>query len=282
MWGAGLAVVTATAGITGFAAPALAGQGTQAGASPACQPAQLRITAPASIPGDPGAALGQESWNIVLRNRGDVSCSLRGWPGLSVRGPSGAAVRTKVADVRASNLSAVPDAEVNLRPGASAVVTVTAPERAAGCITRWSADVTLPGASQPARVAEPGGAGSVCAGGQAQVSPFYPKSELGSAIAAMQALPASPVYPTTTAAEPASASPRRCRRAWPRRRRRPARPHHAQPHHDRPGVRGHLGRVADGPAARGQAARAWSPRTFLTRRRRPAARSPLTCTRAAR
>jgi Protein of unknown function (DUF4232) len=199
--------VVAAAVVTAFAASGPAAPEASAAVSPACQPAQLLITAPASIPGDPDAALGQTSWNIVLRNRSDTSCSLSGWPGLSVRRPSGALVRTDVADVGASNLSAVPDAEVNLRPSASAVATVTAPEQAAGCVTQWSADVTVPGASQPVRVAEPGGAGSLCAGGQAQVSPFYPESELDSAIAGVQALPANPVYPTTTAAEPAACQP---------------------------------------------------------------------------
>lgn len=200
-------MVASTAMMTAVAAPASAGPAAPGGASPTCQPAQLRITAPASIPGDPDAGLGQTSWNIALRNRSDASCSLRGWPGLLVRGPSGAAVPIRVADVRASNLRAVPDAEVNLRPGASAVVTVVAPAQAAGCVTRWSVDVTLPGASQPVRVAEPGGPGSVCAGGQLRVSPFYPESGLESAIAAMRALPAHPVYPTTTAPAPATCRP---------------------------------------------------------------------------
>jgi uncharacterized protein DUF4232 len=211
-WALGLAAVTATAVVTAIAAPALAAPAAPAGASPACRPAQLRITAPASIPGDPGAGLGQTSWNIVLRNRGKAgpgsgSCSLRGWPGLTVRRASGAAVPTRVADVRASNLRAVPDAGVNLRPGAAAVVTVVAPARAAGCVTRWSVDLTLRGASQPVRVAEPGGPGSVCAGGQLQASPFYPESELDRAIAATRALPGHPAFRTTTAPEPAACRP---------------------------------------------------------------------------
>jgi hypothetical protein len=193
--------------VAAVAAPALAAPPAAAGAGPACGPAQLRITAPASIAGDPGAGLGRTSWNIVLRNRSDASCSLRGWPGLSVRRASGAPVPTRVADVRASNLRAVPVADLNLRPGAIAVVTVVAPARAAGCVTRWSVDVTLPGASQPVRVAEPGGPGSVCAGGQLQASPFYPESELDGAIAAMRALPSHPAYQITTAPEPAACRP---------------------------------------------------------------------------
>jgi hypothetical protein len=151
--------------------------------------------------------MGQESWNIVLRNHGAASCSLRGWPGLTVRGPGGSAVPTRVSHVRASNLRAVPDAAVNLRPGSSAVVTMVAPVQAAGCVTRWSVGVTLPGASTAVNVAgsrEPTG---LCVGGQMQVSPFYAESGLESAIAAMRALPSHPAYATTKAAEPAACRP---------------------------------------------------------------------------
>jgi hypothetical protein len=195
------------AGLTVAAGPALAGPAGRGSQAPACRPAQLQISIPAGIAGDPGAGMGQTSWNIVLRNRGAVSCSLRGWPGLAVRGPAGRAVPTRVADARASNLRSVPDAVVVLRPGRSAVVTLVAPVQAAGCVTRWSVDVTLPGASGPVDLRGPGGADGLCVGGQVQASPFYLESGLDSAIRALSAPPSHPLYRTTTAQEPPACRP---------------------------------------------------------------------------
>jgi len=123
----------------------------------------------------------------VLRNRGRSLCSLRGWPGMIVRRPSGSAVAATVTDVRFSNLADVPARRVVLRAGQGAVVTVTGPAQARGCITRWSLGLAVPGAAGRAAVRHPAGAAGMCVAGPMQVSPFYPLRALRRAISALTA-----------------------------------------------------------------------------------------------
>src|SRR5258708_38612539 len=63
--------------------------GTGGGA--VCGPAQLRVSVPEQIPGDPQRGMDRQAWNIVLRNTGMVSCTLRGWPASPARASNGRA-----------------------------------------------------------------------------------------------------------------------------------------------------------------------------------------------
>src|SRR6516164_4388025 len=83
----------------------------------ACQPADLRISVPSAIAGDPAEGMGKRAWNLVFRNIARTACSLRGWPHVVVRTPAGKTVATAISDVKFSNLAPVPDAEIVLRPG---------------------------------------------------------------------------------------------------------------------------------------------------------------------
>ena len=70
--------------------------------------------------------------------RARAVCSLRGWPAVTVLQSGGRAVIAKVTDVAFDDLGPVPDRRVTLRPGRSAVLTVTGPGEARGCATAWS------------------------------------------------------------------------------------------------------------------------------------------------
>lgn len=140
---------------------------------------QLRITIPAAISGYPSQGMGKRAWNLVLRNVSRSSaCSLRGWPGLAVQDAAGQVVATKVSHVTVSNIASVPVRRITVRPGQSAVTTVTSATAAPGCVTSWTLRVALPGASRPVTVSEPSGAFRPCLGGDLRLllSPFYLKS----------------------------------------------------------------------------------------------------------
>src|SRR5258708_38730108 len=78
------------------------------GGAAACGPAQLRVSVPEQIPGDPQRGMDKQSWNIVLRDTGAVPCSLRGWPAIAARASNGRAVPLAVRGAAFSNLAAVP------------------------------------------------------------------------------------------------------------------------------------------------------------------------------
>jgi hypothetical protein len=204
-----------------------AGAGTWRLAAAGCRPGQLRISVPAAVAGDPDAAPAQLVWNVVLRNGGRSSCSLRGWPGLMIRRPAGRAVAVTVTDVRFSNLAHVPVSRVVLRPGQSAVVTVVGPAGARGCVTRWSLGLALPGAADRAapdqaapdraapdravpdqaaanRVAVrlPADVAGRCVAGPMQVSPFYPLRALRGSIRALTAPAGNLPFPSASRREP--------------------------------------------------------------------------------
>ena len=121
---AAVAVVVLTAG----PAAARPRDVTDAAATPApgaCQAADLGISVPAAITGDPDQGMGKRAWNIVFRNSAKTACSLRGWPQIVVHATGGKTVATTVSQVNYSNLAPVPDTEIVLRAGQSAVVTAT-------------------------------------------------------------------------------------------------------------------------------------------------------------
>ena len=171
-------------------------------AAAACRPGELRISIPAAIAGDPDAEPAQLVWNVVLRNSGKSSCSLRGWPGMMVRGPSGRVIGAKVTDVRFSNLAAVPVSQVVLHRGQSAVVTVAGPAQARGCVTGWSLGLALPGAADRVTVRLPAEIAGRCVSGPMQVSPFYRLGALRSAIRALTAPVKHLPFPATAGREP--------------------------------------------------------------------------------
>ena len=168
----------------------------------ACQPADLRISVPSAIAGDPAEGMGKRAWNLVFRNIARTACSLRGWPHVVVRTPAGKTVATAISDVKFSNLAPVPDAEIVLRPGQGAIVTAMSATAPAGCVTTWMLGLTLPGTGRPVTVRVPAGSFVPCVGGQLRLSPFYAEHTLLGQIKAMAASAAPPPFPADTAPEP--------------------------------------------------------------------------------
>jgi Protein of unknown function (DUF4232) len=207
---AAVAVVVLTAG------PAVARPDPSAGprAHPAaaaapipCQSADLGISVPAAITGDPDQGMGKQAWNIVFRNVSKTACSLRGWPRIAVRTSAGKTVATTASDVTYNNLAAVPDTRIVLPPGQRAIVTATSAAAQAGCVSRWTLALTLPGArngSGPVTVREPSGSFVPCVGGKLRLSPFYAEQTLTRDIKALATSAAPPPFAAVTGAEPAT------------------------------------------------------------------------------
>jgi len=126
-------------------------------ATPRCQARELRISIPAAIPGDPAEGTGKHAWNVIFRNIASTTCALRGWPRIMVRTTTGKTVPARIGDVRFSNLAPVPDSQVVLRPGQSAVVTAMSPTASPGCVITWTLKLTLPGANRPVTIRQPAG-----------------------------------------------------------------------------------------------------------------------------
>ena len=179
----GAACLCAAVALTAGAGPAGAAVRPPArpgpGAPRACGPAQLRVSVPEQIPGDPQRGMDKQSWNIVLRDTGTVSCSLRGWPAITARASNGRAVPLAVRDAAFSNLAAVPERQVVLAPGDAAVVTAMSADELPGCTISWTLGVRLPGSASAVAVPAPHGVFVPCLGGPLALSPFYPLAALG-------------------------------------------------------------------------------------------------------
>jgi Protein of unknown function (DUF4232) len=167
-----------------------------------CQARDLRISVPSAIPGDPDEGMGKRAWNIVFRDIASTACTLRGWPRIAVRTTAGKTVAAKISDVEFSNLALVPEAQIILRPGQSAVVTATSSAAPAGCATRWILGLTLPGADSPVAVPEPAGSFVPCVGGQFRLSPFYAEQTLTQQVEALKVSAAPPPFSAVNTAEP--------------------------------------------------------------------------------
>ena len=168
-----------------------------ASATAGCQAADLGISVPAAIAGDPDEGMGKRAWNIVFRNTSKAACSLRGWPRIAVRATGGKPVATSVSDVNYSNLAVVPDTEVILARGQSAIVTALSATGPAGCVAGWTLRLNLPGAvngSSPVTVGEPAGSFAPCVGGQLRLSPFYAEQTLTREIKALGTSAAPPPF----------------------------------------------------------------------------------------
>jgi hypothetical protein len=207
------AITAATAVAIFIAAPAAAPaaarpatfKGVAATSAPApCQAADLGISVPAAIAGDPDRGMGKRAWNIVFRNNSKAACSLHGWPRITVRTSAGKTVATTVGQVNYSNLAVVPDSEIILPAGQNAIVTAESATAPAGCVTRWTLGLTLPGAADTVTVREPAGSFAPCAGGQLKLSPFYAEQTLTRDIKALSASAAPPPFAADTGAEPAT------------------------------------------------------------------------------
>ena len=199
-----VAAVTLTAGPASARPSAPSVAASPHSDTPGCRASDLRISAPAAIQGDPAEGMGKQAWNLVFRDTASSACSLRGWPRLAVRTTSGKTVVTRISDVGSSNLAVVPDAQIILRPGQSAVVTATSSTAPAGCVTRWMLRLTLPGADDPVTVRQPAGSFVPCVGGQLRLSPFYAQQTLTREIKQLKVSAAPPPFSATTAAEPAA------------------------------------------------------------------------------
>lgn len=167
-----------------------------------CQASQLRISVPAAIPGDPAEGMGKHAWNLVFRNVARTTCSLRGWPQITVRATTGKTVPARVNDVKFGNLAPIPDSQVVLRPGHSAVVTAMSPTASPGCVTAWTLKLTLPGTDRPVTVRQPVGFFAACVGGRLQLSPFYAMATLSGQIKRLSMSSAPPPFTATSAPEP--------------------------------------------------------------------------------
>jgi Protein of unknown function (DUF4232) len=167
-----------------------------------CQASDLHISAPSAIAGDPAEGMGKRAWNVVFRNIAGAACSLRGWPRIVVRSTAGKTVTTAISDVEYSNLALIPDTQVVLGPGQSAVVTAMSAAAPSGCVTKWVLGLTLPGAHRPVAVGEPAGSFVPCVGGQLRLSPFYAEQTLTGEINALKVSAAPPPFSAITTAEP--------------------------------------------------------------------------------
>ena len=202
----GAACLCAAVALTAGAGPAWAtvrpaGPAWTGGAA-ACGPAQLRVSVPEQIPGDPQRGMDKQSWNIVLRDTGAVSCSLRGWPAIAARAGNGRAVPLAVRDAAFSNLAAVPARQVVLAPGDAAVVTAMSADELPHCTISWTLAVRLPGSGGAVAVPAPRGVFVPCLGGPLALSPFYPLAALKRDIKAMSAASVPPPFAASAAAEP--------------------------------------------------------------------------------
>ena len=204
---ASVVIATLTAGQasawTSASGSAAAPRSAQVRSAPAqCQASQLRISVPAAIPGDPAVGMGKHAWNVVFRNAGSTTCSLRGWPRVMVRTTTGKAVAARISDVKFGYLAPVPDSRVVLHPGQSAVVTAMSPTASPGCVTEWTLGLTLPGTDRPVTVRQPAGFFAACVGGRLQLSPFYAMRTLSGQIKRLSMSSAPPPFPATSAPEP--------------------------------------------------------------------------------
>ena len=192
--------LTAGTGPAGAAVRATRPGGT--GGVTACAPAQLRVSVPEQIPGDPPRGMDKQWWNIVLRNTGTASCSVRGWPAIAARAGNGRAVPLAVHDVTFSNLAAVPERQVILAPGDAAVATAIAADEQPHCTISWTLAVRPPGSASTVAVPAPHGVFVPCLGGPLALSALYPLAALQRDIKAMSAASVPPPFPASAAAEP--------------------------------------------------------------------------------
>ena len=169
-----------------------------------CQAADLAISVPAAIAGDPAEGMGKRAWNIVFRNTSRTACSLRGWPQIVVRTTSGRTVATAVSKVNYSNLAVIPDTEIVVPAGQSAIVTALSAAAPAGCVARWTLGLTLPGAARPVTVGEPPSSFAPCVGGRLRVSPFYAAQTLTRDIKALGTSPVPSPFAAAASVEPAT------------------------------------------------------------------------------
>ena len=202
---AAVAVMVLTAGPVSALPDPSAGPLARAAPAP-CQATDLGISVPAAIAGDPVEGMGKRAWNIVFRNTSKTACSLGGWPQIVVRATTGRTVATKVTTVTYSNLAVVPDTEVVVAPGQSAIVTAMSAAAPAGCVARWTLALTLPGATSPVTVGEPSDSFAPCVGGQLQLSPFYAEQTLTLDIEALSTSSVPPPYAAEAGVEPATCS----------------------------------------------------------------------------
>ena len=200
---AAAAVILLTAGPASARPDPVAGPRARPVPAP-CRAADLDISVPLAIAGDPDRGMGKRAWNIVFRNTSKATCSLRGWPQLVVRTPAGKTIATTVSEVGYSNLAAVPDTEIVLSAGQSAIVTALSATAPAGCVTRWTLGLTLPGTTGPVTVDEPPSSFAPCVGGQLRLSPFYAEQTLTRDIKALGTSAAPPPFTAATSAEPAA------------------------------------------------------------------------------
>jgi hypothetical protein len=176
---------------------------TSASAAP-CQAADLHISVPNAIAGDPDEGMAKRAWNIVFRNVSGTACSLRGWPQIVVRSTAGKTVATTISRVTYSNLAPVPDTKIVLAARRNAIVTVTSATAPGRCVTQWTLGLTLPGAARPVTVRGPAGSFAPCVGGQLRLSPFYTGQTLTRDIKALGASAAPSPFAAATGAEPAT------------------------------------------------------------------------------
>ena len=138
-------------------------------AGPACRSAQLN-----AVPGGGGSAGGTRSQDFALVNVSNVSCTLRGWPGLKLVLGTGQQVTPRVRHDRYGVTLSVPVRQIGLRPGAAASFRVAGSDmpgpQGQSCLAVKSLLVSPPGTSKSLSV--PYGIGSYCWPRVLYVAPF--------------------------------------------------------------------------------------------------------------
>jgi Protein of unknown function (DUF4232) len=173
----------------------------------ACQLERLRITIPETVTGDPTAGMQNVSWNIGFRNLSSSSCSLRGWPDLTILNSAGKTAQVKVVDTKFNNMGRVPDAPITLGPGQTAVATATsASATPPACLTRWSVKLAIPGERAFATERLAAQASLPCLGSQLQLSPFTTVSSLQRSIRALSTTTTPAEFTHLPGKEPATCS----------------------------------------------------------------------------
>src|SRR5579863_2582299 len=172
-------------------------------AAPRCTSGQLAMAVPTATAGDPAEGMGKLAWNVFLRNTGQESCSLAGWPGLLIStGAKQAAITS--TDVSYSNLAEVRAQAFTLAAGRQAVVTVQMGSNTSGCRSDWELTLRLPGGGGALTSNQPANAFGPCGSKQLNVSPLYPRSALTKAVKNMAVSQSPPVYRTSDARVPAA------------------------------------------------------------------------------
>lgn len=165
----------------------------------------LTTTVPFTVTGEPLSSNGDAGFNVELTNTTPSTCTLSGWPTLSVAVLAPQPPIT-VTDVTSTDIAAVQPAQLALTPGSSAVFTVVADNRS--CISvPWTLDLAL-SSGGTSNAVETSVNSRLCLSPTLYVSPYYPLSTFTSLVTLATTTPSSvSPYATATGPEPSTCTP---------------------------------------------------------------------------